>query len=251
MNDPLSSPPSFAVLLMTWILPKCVLDTILGDLFEEFSQRANEDERAANRWFWHQALHTSVIYFNKVFNSPKFVRKINLILPILLFVVAFLLIAWLSYADNLKGYSEGFWQILLSGNAHMALFEKAFWLNLADHLLAIDGGKFLVDIPSFIITTVCLLLLVFLDKRQNFSPLKMACWGYSLVLLPYVWSLIHISSNHYQATQIGPITAIGLISFFYMILPISYLVHRKLKSHQVDSYKEDNQSQSEESNNES
>jgi arginine exporter protein ArgO len=229
MNQSVMSPPGFAILIMTWILPTKVLETILGDLIEEFNERALQGEKAAKQWFWQQAIHTSVIYFNQVFNSPSFIRKLNIVIPAILFVIAFTLIAWLSFADDIDGYSDGFWQSILTGQTYMALFEQEFWTSLRDYFLMIDQPGFLIDMPSMVIAILSIFLLVMLDKKLSFTPLKMAIWGYSLVLLPYLWSIIHINSNHFEVTEIGPITAIGLITFLYMILPISYLVNRKLK----------------------
>ena len=52
---------------------------------------------------------------------------------------------------------------------------------------------------------------------------------------------IHISNNNFEETQIGPIIAIGLITFLYMILPVSYLVHRKLKQQSESNSKNENE----------
>jgi hypothetical protein len=229
MNRAVMSPPSFALLLLNWILPAKVLDVILGDLMEEFDERARDNNKAAKRWFWQQATQTSVIYFKKLFNSPSFIRQLNIVLPLLLFMTAFILIAWLSYADNLAEYAPGFWQTLLTGQAHMALFDGAFWLSITQYITQIDAVWFLLDGPSLMITFLSISLLIYLDKKSSFTALKMACWGYALVILPYIWAIVHINSNHFIATQIGPIIAIGLLTFLYMVLPVSYLVHRKLK----------------------
>ena len=225
----LFSPPSFALMLLAWILSPYLVDAILGDLIEEFNHRSKADSQAAKRWFWQQTIHTTLIYLKKSFNSPSFIRKLNIVLPLALFILAFALIAWLSYADNLSDYAPGFWQTLLTGQAHMAFFDGAFWANLGDYIAQVDSVWFLLDSASLILALFTILLLIHLDKRSSFTPLKMACWGYSLVVLPYLWSLIHINSNHFIATEIGPIIAIGLITFLYTILPVSYLVHRKLK----------------------
>ncbi|WP_085300327.1 hypothetical protein [Cognaticolwellia mytili] len=226
-------PPSFAIMLLTWILPAAMLEVILGDLMEEFDERAREDIKAANTWFWHQATCTSMIYFKKKFSSPNFVRKINIVLPLVLFSIAFILILWLSYVDNLAEYAPGFWQKLLTGQAHMALFDGAFWSSVSGYMSRVDSVWFLLDGPSLIITSLSISLLIYLDRKSSFTALKMACWGYALVILPYIWSIIHINSNHLFAKQVGPIIAIGLLTFLYMVLPVSYLVHRKLK--QVES----------------
>jgi hypothetical protein len=233
INRAAVSPPTFAILLLTWILPAAILEVILGDLMEEFDERAQANNKAAKIWFWQQATHTSMIYFKQIFNSPSFVRKLNIVLPLALFSIAFILIAWLSYADNLAEYAPGFWETLLTGQAHMALFDGAFWSSIGDYVSRVDSVWFLLDGPSLIITCFSISLLLYLDRKSTFTALKMACWGYALVILPYIWSIIHINSNHLLAAQIGPIIAIGLITFLYMVLPVSYLVHRKLK--QVDS----------------
>ena len=58
----------------------------------------------------------------------------------------------------------------------------------------------------------------------------MTLWGYGEMLEPYAWALIHINSQQLAPKQIGPVIAFGLITFFYMILPVSYMVNKKLKN---------------------
>jgi hypothetical protein len=232
MSKQAYSPPVVAILIMKLILPARVLNALLGDLIEEFQLRVQQDAASAQLWFWQQSLATSFIYFNKIFNSPVFVKKLIVIVPLLLFVIVFLLLTWLSYAYSVTGYSSGFWQNLLAGYAHLAILEPAFWLDISSQIEAIDGVGFLFYPPA-VLTTLCnFAILYLLNKRPNFTSLKMACWGYSLMLLPYVWSIFYIGSHTLADKQIGPYITFGLLSFFYMILPVSYLVHRKLKQDQ-------------------
>jgi hypothetical protein len=233
MSKEVYSPPVVAISIMKLILPKRVLITLLGDLTEEFQFRVQQDAAKAKLWFWQQSLTTSFIYFNEIFNSPAFVKKLNVIVPLLLFVIAFLLLTWLSYAYSVKGYSSEFWPRLLAGYAHLAILEPAFWLNIYSQIKAIDGVGFLFYPPAVLSTLGNFTILFLLNKGPNFTALKMACWGYSLMLLPYVGSIIYIGSHTLADKQIGPFIMFGLLSFFYMVLPVSYLVHRKLKKVQT------------------
>jgi hypothetical protein len=234
MNKQAYKPPFLAISIMKLILPARVLDALLGDLLEEFLLRGQQDPASAKLWFWQQSLETSFIYFSKIFNSPAFIKKLNFIVPTLLFIMSFLLITWMSYVDNIDEYSLEFWHIFVSGGyAHLLIFESTFWLNILDHMTKIDGINFLYHPPAVIITLCNFTILYVLNKRPNFTALNMACWGYSLMLVPYIWSIIYISSHTFAAKQVGPIIAIGILSFLYMVLPVSYLVHRKLKKSQT------------------
>ena len=56
----------------------------------------------------------------------------------------------------------------------------------------------------------------------------MAAWGYGLATVPYVVGLIVIAMNSFVPTQIGPIIAIMLLSALYMLLPVTYMVVKRL-----------------------
>lgn len=222
------APPWFAVLLLRYFLPNALVEVLLGDLFEEYFDKAQINNRVANRWFWQQTFQTVSIYISKKLKSPSFFIKLNISVALTFFLISFVLIAWLSYADNIADYAPGFWQTLLTGQAHMALFEQAFWSSLLSYLTMIDSVNFLMHMPALLISIMSLFLLIYLDKKSPFTAAKMACWGYMLSVLPYIWSIVHINSNHFVATEIGPIIAIGLLNFLYMVLPVSYLVHMKV-----------------------
>lgn len=222
------TPPKAALLLMSVTLPKQIKHNLIGDLIEEYELLIEGGSKDANAWFWKQAIETNLIYISSLLRRPSFLRKLNLLMPFVLFILATLLITWLSQMDSLDGYSEGMWQRLLEGKVHLALFEPAFWQEINQILSKVGNISMYFDIPSMLFAAVNLFVLCKLDKKLNFSALKMAIWGYGLMLVPYTWALIHINTQPLMPKQIGPLLAFGLITLFYMLLPVSYMVNKKL-----------------------
>ena len=226
-------PPQFANKLLALLLPKRFLSNVLGDLEEEFYQLAEHDISQANKWYWRQSMETSMIYLQKKFGSIEFLGRLNFYLPLAMFVIVMALISILSNMEDPEFISPTFWDDLLQGKIHTALFSENFWHNFWSFIQATDLNM-LIHIPSLFIATVNIFVLLYLDKKQNASALKLAVWGYLLAFIPYVWSIIHIMSNSFEAKQIGPIIATGIISLLYTLVPTSYLVHRKLKRNKAE-----------------
>jgi len=68
-----NSPPKLSSLLLNWALPKNLREPISGDLSEEYIQCVSrESAAAANIWYWHQALKTSLLF---IFRGEKVMSK--------------------------------------------------------------------------------------------------------------------------------------------------------------------------------
>lgn len=238
-------PPPLANRIMTILLPERFLNNVLGDLEEEFYLIAEKDVQQAKNWYWRQSMETSLIYFKKKFGTVEFLGRVNFYLPLTLFVIILALISVLSNLSDPEFISPTFWDELLRGEIHTALFSANFWANFWS-ILRSSSVNMVVDVPSFIIATVNIAILLYMDKKQNASALKLTVWGYTLAFIPYIWSLIHIGSHDFQPKQIGPIIAVGVISALYMLLPVSYLVHRKLKIQKSEQIKKEQELKSKE-----
>jgi hypothetical protein len=228
----LYQPPKLAMFLINLILPTHLIDTLLGDLLEEFQCKAEEDHKFANQWFWQQSLQTSALYFSKVFSSPSFAKKLNIFIPLCMLVGIILLVVWLSDMDELVGFSDGFWDSLLQGKLHMALFESAFWEQSINVLFNMNIWMF-IDLRALLLATFNIGLLSYLNKTQTMSALRLAVWGYSLMLAPYVLSVSYLSNHALAPKETGPIIAMGILSLMYMLIPVSYMVNKKLKADQA------------------
>lgn len=239
------SPPSFANRLLSLLVPKRIFDNIIGDLEEEFHQRAKQNLSQANKWYWQQATHTSFVYLQKKLSSVEVLGRLNFYLPITVFLVASGLIAILSNLDDPAFISPTFWDELLQGQIHTALMSDNFWGNFWSILRTAEWMMF-VHLQSMIIAIANIVMLVYLYKKQQASALKLALWGYTLACVPYAWSIIHIANHSFTPQQIGPIVATGVISLMYMMLPVSYIVHRKLKRLQAENKAFDKQQQQQE-----
>ena len=228
-----ATPPQLANKIMSLLLPKRFLDNVLGDLEEEFYQLAEHNIKLANMWYWRQSMETSMICLQKKFGSIGFLGRLNVYLPLAMFVIVVGLISLLSSLEDPAFISSTFWDELLQGKIHTALFSGNFWHNFSSFIGTAELGMF-IHPESLLIATINIFVLIYLDIKQSASALKLAVWGYALAFIPYIWSIIHITSNTFDARQIGPIIATGILSLLYMLLPVSYMVHRKLKLQQAE-----------------
>lgn len=59
-------PPKIPTQFLSWALPKELLEPVLGDLFEEYFQRAQECRSiSANYWYWRQAIKSGIQFMLK------------------------------------------------------------------------------------------------------------------------------------------------------------------------------------------
>lgn len=226
------TPPLLANHLLSLLVPKRIFDNVIGDLEEEFHILAKQNIKQANKWYWQQTIQTSFVYLKHKASSIEVLGRLNFYLPLAAFLIASCLIIILSTLENPELISPTFWDELLQGKVHMALLSDNFWGNFWNILSMAEWGMF-VHLQSVIIAGLNMLLLIYLDKKQQASAAKIALWGYTLAFVPYVWSILHIANHSFVAQQIGPIIATGVISFLYTLLPVSYIVHRKLKRMQA------------------
>ena len=226
-------PPLLANRIMYLLLPKRLFDNMVGDLEEEFDQLAKHDIKQANKWYWQQSIDTSMVYLQKKIGSVEVLGRLNFYLPVALFLIVTGLITLLSVLEEPTFISATFWDELLQGKIHTALFSDNFWHNFWSLLRMAEWGMF-IHLESIVIATLNIVILIYLDKKQQASALKLALWGYSLAFIPYIWSIVHIAGHQFEAKQIGPIIATGLLSLMYMLIPVCYIVHRKLKRQQAE-----------------
>jgi len=219
--------------MMSLLVPKWLRDNVIGDLEEEFYQIANKDVRQANKWYWQQSIETCLVYMRKKLGSVEVLGRLNFYLPLAMFLIVACLVAFLSVFEDPAFISETFWDELLKGKIHVALYSENFWHNFWSILKMAEWQMF-IHIESLLIATFNIGVLLYLDKKEKATALKLAVWGYALAFIPYVMSIAHIASISLFAQQIGPMIATGLITLLYMLLPVSLMVHRKLKRHQQD-----------------
>ncbi|QPB81821.1 hypothetical protein CWC22_001900 [Pseudoalteromonas rubra] len=232
-KEPDAKPPVLANKVLSMLLPNRLLESVLGDLEEEFNILAKQNLKRANQWYWQQTLETSMIYLKKKLASVEMLGRLNFYLPLIMFITTAGLIVLLSILSDPTSISDTFWDELLQGKIHMALFSTHFWHNFWDILALAEWGMF-IHFESFIISFFSIALLLHLYKEQQASIIKLAVSGYSLAFIPYIWGIIHIANYHFEANQIGPIVATGVLCLLYLLPPVSYIIHRKLKQLQAE-----------------
>lgn len=229
MKNAPNKPPKLALVLLYLLLPKRILDNLIGDLLEEFALLQQRTPEQAHSWFWQQSLATCVSYFRHLLTQPNTLQKLNIILPVVTFFLLLVLISWLSNISSLEHYSAGMWDRVLQGRVHTALIEPAFWQDFWFCLTRLFDLSMYIDLPALVMAAVILTTLLKLSHQLKLCACKMALWGYSLTLAPYLWALVYINSHSLLATEVGPVIAFGLLSFLYLLLPVSFIVHKKLE----------------------
>ena len=227
------SPPLLAIFILKLILPDSLCQELLGDLQEEFTRLAESSQSEASRWYWQQALRTAGIYLAKAMLSTSTARHLNLLVGFALFQLSFLLVIWLSYGDNFIHFSVGFFDQILAGKAHLALFEPQFWHNLPVVMSRVDETDFLIHPPSVFLVLLLSPVLLHLARSSTLSTTRLAAIAYLIALAPYIVVVSYLTINTLPAQQVGPVLATGLISFLYLILPASWVVNHRLSQQRV------------------
>ncbi|MCG7535786.1 permease prefix domain 2-containing transporter [Pseudoalteromonas sp. OOF1S-7] len=226
-KEPDIKPPALANKVLSILLPNRLAESVLGDLEEEFNLLAKQNIKRANLWYWQQALETSRIYLQKKLVSVEMLGRLNFYLPLIMFIMTAGLIVLLSILSDPTSISDTFWDELLQGKIHTALFSTHFWHNFWDILALAEWGMF-IHFESLLISFFSIAMLLYLYKEQQASITKLAVCGYSLAFIPYIWSIMHIANHSFEARQIGPIVATGILCLLYQLPPVSYIIHRKL-----------------------
>ena len=182
----------------------------------------------AKYWFWQQAINSSSIYLKQNITSLALLRSITVIFSLLLFIVVFQLIVWLHNADSLEGFSPFFLDTLVSGKIHMAIFESAFWQQIPQTWSQIGEWSFLFDKLSLVLAFFSCCLFVYLERCQKTSAHQMALIGCGVVLIPYAFGLGYINVYEFPAKMVGPVLSFTLLNAFYLILPVVYILLRKI-----------------------
>lgn len=223
------TPPTIATKLLIWCLPKDTVEFILGDLEEEFYLRAKHNVIAAKYWFWQQSISSSSIYLKQKTPSSEFLTKFTMLFSFFIFIVIFQLITWLHYSDSLTNFSPNFWDSLVSGHIHMALFESAFWQQSIGTWQQINGWSFLIDESAIVLTLFSTCLFILFNRRRKLLAHQILLFGCGAMFIPYIFGIGYVNVFDLPAPMVGPILSIMLLNVFYLLLPIAYLVLRKVK----------------------
>jgi hypothetical protein len=224
-----ATPPAPAAKLLRWCVPKYDIESILGDLEEEFYLRAKHNVFAAKRWFWEQSLYSSGAYLKHRAASLAFLQKFTVLFSLCLFVVIAQLIIWLSFSDSLDNFSPHFWDTLTSGYIHMAVFESAFWQHSFASWQEINAWSFILDSSAMVLTLFSSCLFALLNRRRKFLAHQILLFGYSAMFIPYIFGIGYINVLSLPALKVGPILLTMLCNVLYLLFPVVYLVLRKIK----------------------
>ena len=231
-----SSPPWLANRLIKLTVPSDHADGLLGDLYEEYEERFVHSPFDARRWFWQQSLSSAYGYVKAACRHPIILQTVLFLFATTAFISLCLLVLWLSKMDHLNDFSAGFWHKLLDGKIHLALLEPAFWRGVPEYVSLNDGhGLFntlamFINVPALFIAIVSIGVMYLVCRNHRQSVLSVILVGFGLMLAPYIIGFAMLSSHNYEATKVGPILAVMLLSFLYMLVPISWLINKRLRA---------------------
>ena len=215
-----STIPQPANWVLTKLLKNKMSDEQVGDLFEEYSAKASNNPNTANKWIARQTIIACLSAINSTIRSEQTLGYALYLIAIGLFTSLTLFISWLSNADDI---ASNLWQTLLAGKVHSLLAEPGIWASMFETANNMDFGMY-IHIPSLAWAGLCFFGLSYIQKKQLVSQLTFTSLAVAAVTLPYLWSLAYIATHELKATQIGPIIAFGVISAFYLILPVTHKV---------------------------
>lgn len=226
-----STTPKLAQWLLNKILPNAIKDEISGDLEEEFNHYvvAEKGETAAYFWFWQQTFSTCGRY---IMNTQRTKSLAIVLFSLGIFSLILMAVAYLSFVDTPNAYAGEYWY---NGQIHKLFFDPLFWQLAPNAALErnIDVG-YLIDINSFVWAIFSLATLYILDKKYHLSISKFSALAITLTLTPYFWGVSQFVLYEISLRQTGPLIATMWLTIFYMILPISYHVVKKLNNHNND-----------------
>lgn len=225
----LAPPPRLAIKLLNVLVPSDLRDILVGDLNEEFWQRASIQPRDAALWFWRQALMTSAHYVSNYLVSENLLRKLVLLVTALLLPTLLVGIFWLSNVDE---YSEYFWSNLLEGKMHVIAITPEFWREgsfMILHHASLQDIEMYLHGPSAIWAMTAFAVLYIRNRYSTFSAHQAAGWGTTLMLLPYLSGLFFTQLSQLAPNQVGPVIATMTISIVYIILPLAWFVLSKTR----------------------
>lgn len=213
--------PRFTHWVLTRLLKNRISDEQVGDLLEEYQNKANDSVGTANKWVHRQTALACLSVISNALTVERSARYALYTLSLALFSTLILFVSWLS---NMNQLPANLWSTLLEGKVHQLLLEPLAWENMLNSAhAAFDIGMY-IHIPSIVWASISLLGLFYVQKKQMASTGGLGVLGLAAITLPYLWSLAYIATHDLVAKQVGPIIAFGVISALYLILPVTHRV---------------------------
>lgn len=226
-----SSLPALFSWLLRHALAPSYRESALGDLAEEYKVRRQASVRDAFKWLCHQTLRACFQWLNRAAGSRMLIVCSLSLLTVFVVPTVYLMVVWLS---NMDAASPALWEPLLVGDMHKIVVQAEFWQ------VAIEATSGSQDLLMFIHVEAVLWVLVsvfaLVLKQNTMTSHQLAGAGLILMLLPYVWGLLVLSTFPPGLKLIGPMLAFMLFCLLYMVLPLTWLVlqHRR-RSRRIES----------------
>lgn len=225
--EPKLTPPKIATFLIEQCSPVHSRECLLGDLFEEFYDKAEVNMSNATHWYWKQSINTALHYLSQSLVSEKFLRFFVIFISTILLLSLLITISWMSNMDTVQ---PALWAQLLRGEVHNFMFNASVLSFGAEKIINDFDIWMYQNGPGFYWLLFSSAILFLRDKLELMSAHKLAAWGYTLMFLPYIFGLIYIEFMQPEPTKVGPTIAFMLFSIVYMLLPIGYWVVKRTRN---------------------
>lgn len=217
-SDPINEkPPKLAVLLLKYTTPCRFIDYLVGDLHEEFDERAGIDLKAAKTWFWKQAVNSAIKFFNVFLTSTRLLNIIVLSLTPILLCLFITTVTWISHTDHTAPAMMAY---LVKGEVHHLTLNLSVLASGYEKLMSGFSVDVYLSISGFYWSLFSFAVLYLQDKKKSLSAHKIALWGYALMLAPYCLGLSYIKHIQPDPINIGAIVGFMVFPIIYMLIPL-------------------------------
>ncbi|WP_102794650.1 hypothetical protein [Bowmanella denitrificans] len=225
-NTPVQ-PPLLAQGLLQILAGQAKAAPLLGDLYEEFQQRAVSSIPAARAWYWQQTIHSLpyvVTHSLVIIKLLRYTTYASLALvPVL---VAF--IAWLSSFDQFPTGVEQGMQRLITGQLPGLLTESAIWAQFPLALTEVEDLWFLVHPPALLWSLLSIAMGWYCYHRNRTTTAKLTGIFMMLIFTPYLIGKLYIFWYTPPARQVGPVLAFMVLHICYSLPPLACLLIKRL-----------------------
>lgn len=227
MNPPSNhQPPRIANWILRSVKNYAYLDCILGDLEEIYEEKAGVSPIRAKIWYVGELVLT---VFNLLMSSSVvavWCRRLALTYLLVLFVFALHLAGWLVMADDITGFSDGFFDQFVKGKVYLAFGEEKFWAfapttwqslltqNIVFHLKPMALSAVIGSVWWFTLA----------QSEKSYISHFVSCCG--VLFLPCLIGMLFLAINPLPVHQSGPVLALIIYPVLYLTLPMIAFLKR-------------------------
>ncbi|WP_019617250.1 hypothetical protein [Psychromonas ossibalaenae] len=219
---------SMSLWLFQHILPNEVKDDISGDLQEEYTEHVlpEKGKFQADIWLLKQTLLTCS---HHIFTYSNGFALLAALIGLSIFFILSVAIAWLSTFKAID-VSDAFMNNLSSGASHKIFVEPAFWQYIPESYQHFSefGIWMWIELRAGLYSICAVYFIAKINKIIGLNIKSYALLAIMLMFIPYFWGTYQFLFHDIPLKEAGPIIATMLFTVWYMILPISWQLIKKI-----------------------